>query len=157
MEVSQNIKKEYLMQDLDNPQYIFHGSNSLLPTIKPHQANDTNKKGPGNQFAIYGTPLPLVAALFALKSKKFSSTTNITPDISKLKTTIYNGSIPEDSTGYIHVCKSANFHRCGEGYQWVCYEEVTPVDIIQVYCKDFKDFFEFVELPKEELDKKMGR
>ena len=94
MNIIEQIKEEYLKQDLGAPKYIFHGSNNLLSQIKPHQAHDASKTGYGNQFAVYGTTLPLVAALFSLKPKGCSSKTNITPNISELKTIIYNGSIP---------------------------------------------------------------
>ena len=54
------------------------------------------------------------------------------------------GIIPEDDFGYIYICESKNFHRCGESCQFVSYDPVMPTEIIKIYYRDFKDCFEYI-------------
>lgn len=62
---------------------------------------------------------------------------------------IYNGTIINDSYGYIYVFDSEKFKQCNNTCQYISFTKAKPIDVIKVYYRDFKNCF--VDKTKYEL------
>lgn len=141
MELSKNIKLEYLNNDDLNPLYVFHGSSKVLEQIKPMQAICGSQKEDNNKNAIYATNLIQGAILFSLdRSDKNNCRMDWDLEGARL---YYNGpAINEKSIGYVYVFYARDFQRLKpEGIQFVCNKELTPIDVIKIEHKYFLNFF----------------
>lgn len=140
MEISNIIKQEYLLQRKENPKYIFHGSSQLISSdILPKKSHDDFGNPVNEQIAIYGISLFKGAIPYAIGKGKVSCSIGYRENNLSMK--IYNGTIPEDSYGYIYVFDSKNFKQCSDTCQYVSLDKIEPTDIIKVQYCDFKDCF----------------
>lgn len=145
------MKKEYLIQDINNPKYLFHGSPNKLDVIKPNLSYDANNSKNNVDNAIFLTPIFLTATAYAFKDtiKRNScdldwnfeiNNNNLTP-IMKMK----NVSIDENMIGYVYVFKyKENMIKDDNSYQYKCYSNLVPIDVIEVCYKDYSCYYEIM-------------
>ena len=147
--------EKYLNQDINNPKYLFHGSPLKLDVIEPRLSKDTkgNEKNIAN--AIFLFPSFLKATPYAFKDtiKEKSKLLNWGFEIPNtndfLLMIMENVIIDETIKGYIYVFeKSDDMIKDNFSYQYKCYKKLIPCDMIEVYYKDFKDYYEVRNLKK---------
>ena len=145
MNVTENVNIEYLKQDYENPKYIFHGAREVYDVLKKSKAHDSDGDRMNEQNAVFGSSIFAGAVPYAIKGKgRYNCRIGYYPD--DLIMEIYNGVIPEDDFGYVYVCDASSFDRCGDTCQYVSYTDVTPIEIIKIYYKDYMECFEYVDL-----------
>ena len=143
MKVTENINPIYLNQDYNNPNYIFHGGRQLFDVLKVNKAFDTSGNEINQQTAVYGSSIFEGAIPYAFKGKgKYDCEIGYRPDNLKMK--IFYGVIPEDDYGYVYVCDAKDFVQCDDTCQLVASTNVTPIEVIKVRYKDFKQCFEYI-------------
>lgn len=149
MELKENNIRKYLNQDIDNPKYLFHGSPKKLERLIPKKSHDSNNESINIATAIFMFPSFLKATPYAFKDtikeknkhNKWSFT--IPNDDSYPLMKMENVIIDENIKGYIYVFElDSSMIKDEDSYQYKCFEEKTPIDIIEVYYKDFKDYYE---------------
>ena len=117
----------YINQDINNPKYLFHGSSKkidkLVPKLSHDSSNNNNKIKEKNKDKNWSFYIP--------------------NDNSYPLMIMENVVIDESIKGYIYVFEIDNSMIKDENsYQYKCYEEKTPIDIIEVYYKDYEEFYE---------------
>lgn len=146
---------EYMSQDIDNPKYMFHGSSVLLDKLVPMQSHDDGGNKINEDIAIFLFPSFLKVTPFALtngfnESINGSDETNSYFQISKRGNEypfaiIRNRVLNEDAYGYVYVFnKTDKMIKDSGDYQYRCYEELVPIDIVKIDFKDYKKYFEFI-------------
>ena len=147
--------EEYINQDVDNPKYMFHGSSLLLDKLVPMQSHDDGGNEINVDNAIFLFPSFLKVTPFALvnglnESVKGLVDSNSYFQISKRDNkypfaTIRNRILNEDAYGYVYVFEKTNRMIKDNGdYQYRCYEELVPIDVVKIYFKDYKKYFEYI-------------
>lgn len=147
--------EEYINQDVDNPKYMFHGSSVLLDKLIPRQSHDDGGNKINEDVAIFLFPSFLKVTPFALvngfnESIKGSDESNSYFQISKRDNkypyaTIRNRILNDDAYGYVYVFdKIDKMIKDNGDYQYRCYEELVPIDIVKIYFKEYKKYFEFI-------------
>jgi len=143
--------KKYLEQDIDNPKYLFHGSPMKLDIIRQNLSNDSNNESVNIDYAIFLTPSFLVSTAYAFKdtiklnSKDLDWSFNINNindyPIMKMK----NVRVDNNILGYVYVFKYDHIMIKDEStYQYRCYQELIPIDIIEVCYKDYSCYYEII-------------
>ena len=139
---------KYLNQDINNPKYLFHGSPKLLESIKPHKSHDSNNNLDNISNAVFLFPSFLKATPYAFKDtiKKMSDgldwnfeiTNNDDYPLMKME----NVNVSDDITGYIYVfLNNEDMIKDSNDYQYKCFKEITPIDIIEVRFDDYKQYY----------------
>jgi hypothetical protein len=138
-----NIEK-YLNQDINNPEFLFHGSPLKLDNIKPRLSHDSLNQQNNIAEAIFLFPSFLKSIPYSFKDKikenndtySFNIPNGNTMPIMTISETEH---IDENITGYIYVFKKdkAMIKDEGESLQYKCYKELKPIDIIEVKLKDY--------------------
>ena len=143
------MKKEYLKQDINNPKYLFHGSSNKLDVIKPNLSYDSNNNKNNVDNAIFLTPIFLKATAYAFKDtiKKNSDGLDWDFIISNLNDfpvmKMKNVRVDNDMVGYVYVFKYNNYMFKDENsYQYKCYNNLIPIDVIEVCYKDYSYYYE---------------
>lgn len=124
------------------PTYLYHGSPTHHSTLIPHQAYDIGFEE-GCQNAVYATSSKAMAICFALGAKPDENgevEREMMPEhgdkiIFKKGTPNYGGK------GYIYVLDGSTFKHA-MGTQWVCFEEVKPIEVIEINVDDYLDYCE---------------
>ena len=139
---------KYINQDINNPKYMFHGSPRLLESIKPHKSHDSNNNLDNISNAVFLFPSFLKAIPYAFKDtiKKMSDgldwnfeiTNNDDYPLMKME----NVNVSDDITGYIYVfLNNEDMIKDSNDYQYKCFKEITPIDIIEVRFDDYKQYY----------------
>lgn len=147
--------EEYLGQDIENPKYLFHGSPILTNSIVPKQAHDDGENTCNEDIAIFLFPMFKKATPFALKEAFCVPIAGIDQEDSYFSTTlnktdfpfatIKNRMIDEEKKGYVYVfLRDETMIKDEKNYQYKCYHELTPIDIVEVKFKDFASDFEII-------------
>lgn len=69
-----------------------------------------------------------------------------------------NVNIDENMKGYIHVFKKdSNMIKDKGSYQYKCYQELIPCDVLEVCYKDFQEYFEIIEEVDERYVRKSAK
>lgn len=141
--------KQYLDQDIDNPKYLFHGSPHKLDKLVPMKADDSEENENNIGTAIFLFPSFLKSTPFAFKDTIKENSMDLDWDFEVPTTNDYplmlmeNVNIDENIKGYIYVFeKNNNMFKDENTYQYKCYEELVPLDVIEIYYKDFQEYFE---------------
>ena len=143
--------EEYLNQDINNPKYLFHGSPKKLSILKPKLTNDSNHNKNNIATAIFLFPSFLKSTPYAFKDtiKKLSSELDWNFEISN--NNIYplmimeNVNVFDDIIGYIYVFKKDNsMIKDNNTYQYKCYHQLVPIDIIKVKYQEYKKYYKVI-------------
>lgn len=148
--------KKYLNQDIDNPTYLFHGSPKKLSILKPNQSYDTNGNQQNIANAIFLFPSFLKATPYAFKDTIKSNSEGLkwNFEITNSNTlplmTMENVNIDENIFGYIYVfLKDDDMLKDEDSYQYKCFKEKQPIDILKITYKDFKEYYEIINKTKK--------
>lgn len=142
------MNKKYLNQDIDNPTYLFHGSPKSLSILKPNQSYDAIGNQQNIANAIFFFPSFLKSTPYAFKdtikanSEGLEWNFEITNSNTLPLMTMENVNIDEDIVGYIYVFfKDDDMIKDNDSYQYKCFKEKQPIDIIKISYKDFKKYY----------------
>lgn len=147
--------EKYLNQDIDNPIYLFHGSPYKLSVITPKQSHDDRGNGINNDNAIFMFPSFLKATPYALKKAFNESIEGANEENSYFETSkrsnnypygiICNRIINEEEIGYVYVfLKDDTMKKDYGDYQYRCYHNLIPIDVVEIKFKDYKKYFEII-------------
>ena len=143
--------EEYLNQDINNPKYLFHGSPKKLSILEPKLTNDSNHNKNNIATAIFLFPSFLKSTPYALKDtiKKLSSELDWNFEISNNNTyplmIMENVNVFDDIIGYIYVFKKDNsMIKDNNTYQYKCYHQLVPIDIIKVKYQEYKKYYKVI-------------
>lgn len=143
--------EEYLNQDINNPKYLFHGSPKKLSILEPKLTNDSNHNKNNIATAIFLLPSFLKATPYAFKDtiKKLSSELDWNFEISNNNTyplmIMENVNVFDDIIGYIYVFKKDNsMIKDNNTYQYKCYHQLVPIDIIKVKYQEYKKYYKVI-------------
>lgn len=146
-----NKMNEYLNQDIDNPKYLFHGSPKRLTYLEPRLSHDSDNNKNNIAEAIFLFPSFLKSTPYAFKdiikedSKKLGMHYDfVIPNGNEYPLmTMKNVSINPDIVGYIYVFnKDDDMIKDKQTYQYKCYKKLIPIDIVEVYYKDYERYYE---------------
>lgn len=143
--------EEYLNQDINNPKYLFHGSPKKLSILEPKLTNDSNHNKNNIATAIFLFPSFLKSTPYAFKDtiKKLSSELDWNFEIPNNNTyplmIMENVNVFDDIIGYIYVFKKDNsMIKDNNTYQYKCYHQLVPVDIIKVKYQEYKKYYKVI-------------
>lgn len=143
--------EEYLNQDINNPKYLFHGSPLKLSILEPKLTNDSNHNKNNIATAIFLFPSFLKSTPYAFKDtiKKLSSELDWNFEISNNNTyplmIMENVNVFDDIIGYIYVFKKDNsMIKDNNTYQYKCYHQLVPIDIIKVKYQEYKKYYKVI-------------
>lgn len=141
--------EEYLKQDIDNPIYLFHGSPKQITKLIPHQSNDSNGNKDNIANAVFLFPSFIKATPYAFKDTIKSNSEGldwhfeISNNDSFPVMVMENVNIDENIVGYIYVFKKdEDMIKDEHSYQYKCYKELIPIDVIEVCYKDYAQYYE---------------
>jgi len=128
--------EEYLNQNIDQPKYLFHGSPYLLDKLLPKQSHDDNENKSNEDLAIFLFPMFRKVTPYALRKAFYQSIDGVAKE---------NRIINSDEKGYVYVfLRDETMIKDNDSYQYRCYHELVPVDIVEIRFKDFVDDFEII-------------
>ncbi|MDY4996564.1 MAG: hypothetical protein SO108_02495 [Bacilli bacterium] len=143
--------EEYLNQDINNPKYLFHGSPKKLSILEPKLTNDSNHNKNNIATAIFLFPSFLKSTPYAFKDtiKKLSSELDWNFEIPNNNTyplmIMENVNVFDDIIGYIYVFKKDNsMIKDNNTYQYKCYHQLVPIDIIKVKYQEYKKYYKVI-------------
>lgn len=150
-----NYLDKYFNQDIDNPKYLFHGSPKRLFKLTPRLSHDSDGNIDNIACAVFLFPSFLKSTPYAFKDtiKKYSEGLNWDfnipneDDYPLMK--MSNVNIEQDMIGYIYVFENCSDMIKDDGtYQYKCYKELVPIDVIEVCYKDYMKYYEVVSKRK---------
>ena len=145
-----NLSNKYLMNSIDNPKYLFHGSPKNLNVIEPKSAADSKHIAENEDNAVFMTPSFILASAYAFKDsiKKMSGNLDWNFEIGAIPYTneIYvimdNVIVDDELEGYIYVFDWNDKYEQRKGMiQYKAHKEMPPIDTIKIKFKDFKKFY----------------
>lgn len=118
-------------------EYVYHGSSGLYKVLIPHQAYDTGFEE-GCRKAIYATTnqnMALAFALGAIPNRKGEVERIMKPEYGDI--VIFEKGTPNyGGKGYLYILDKSKFvHSLGT--QWVCFDEVVPIKIVEINVDDY--------------------
>ena len=130
------------------PKYLYHGSQHKVDILIPHTAKGLPEEN-GTEFGIYAYEKSDIVCPFTLDIKPYKNgTMSFHGDDLTGVTTIFAGTLDENSKGYIYKVSSDSFERIDD-HQWLSKIPIVPVEIKEVYVKDFIDKIFFKGSAKE--------
>ena len=150
-----NYLDKYLEQDIDNPKYLFHGSPKRLYKLVPMLSHDSDGNINNIADAIFLFPSFLKSTPYSFKDtiKKNSKELKWSFDIPNgndfplMK--MSNVNIDEDIIGYIYVFENnPDMIKDNDSYQYKCYKELVPIDVIEVSYNDYMKYYEVINKRK---------
>ena len=140
---------EYLNQDINNPKYLFHGSPYKLEKIVPHVSHDSNDNANNIANAVFLFPSFLKSTPYAFMQTIIDNSGNLpwdfdipNSDVFQLMT-MSNVNIDENMIGYIYVFeKKENMIKDEKTYQYKCYEELIPCDVVEIRFEDYSQYYD---------------
>lgn len=143
---------KYLNQDIDNPEYLFHGSPLKLDKVIPHQSEDARGIENNIANAVFLFPSFMKSTAYAFKDtiKGLSKGMNWDFDIPNSNSyplmTMWNVNVDDEIVGYIHVFKKEDdMVKDKDSYQYKCYHELVPLEVIPIKYKDYKKNYQIHE------------
>ena len=122
-----------------------------LSKLIPQQSQDSNGNENNIANAIFLFPSFLKSTSYAFKdtikvnSEGLDWNFEISNDNELPLMTMKNVNIDDDIVGYIYVFKNSDdMIKDKKSYQYKCYKELVPIDIVEVYYKDFSKYYEVV-------------
>lgn len=116
---------------------LYHGSGVLVEELEPRLAKDTMFKE-GCQKAVYATTDKNMALSFALGGIPDDNGNLERIMLSEYgsKMIFRKGTPNYGGKGYLYIIAKENFIHV-MGTQWVCYEKVKPIDVIEIDVNDY--------------------
>lgn len=147
--------EEYLNQGIDQPKYLFHGSPYLLDKLLPKRSHDDWGNKNNEDLAIFLFPMLRKVTPYALRNAFCKKVDGVSKENSYFSTslrgktypfaTIKNRIINPDEKGYVYVfLKDETMIKDNDSFQYRCYHELVPIDIIEIRFEDFADDFEII-------------
>ena len=142
---------KYLNQNIDNPKYLFHGSPKRLFKLVPRLSYDSDCNIDNIAEAVFLFPSFLKSTPYAFKDTIKNNSMELDWDFN-----IPNGdefplmrmsnvNIDENIIGYIYVFENSSDMICdNNSYQYKCYKELVPIDVVEVCYKDYKKYYDVV-------------
>lgn len=144
-----NYLDKYLNQDIDNPKYLFHGSCKRLFKLIPRLSHDSNGNSNNIADAIFLFPSFLKSTPYAFKdtikecSEGLDWNFEIPSDNDFPLMKMSNVNVDEDIVGYIYVFENSNdMIKDDDSYQYKCYKELVPIDVVEVCFKDYMKYYD---------------
>lgn len=119
---------------------LYHGSPNKYDTLIPHQAYDTGFEA-GCQNAVYATTSKTMATCFALgavEDENGELEREMMPEHGD-KMVFRKGHPNYGGKGYLYVLDGEKFVHA-MGTQWVCFTEVTPLEVIEIDVDDYLEY-----------------
>ena len=145
---------KYMEQDIDHPIYLFHGSCEKIDKVIPHLSHDSDGSSHNIDNAIFLFPSFLKSTPYAFMNSIIENSENQDWDFEVPNDSSYpimrmtNVNIDEDMVGYIYVFKKEeDMYKDEEhksSYQYKCYHELIPIDVVEIRFKDFEQYYEIV-------------
>ena len=141
---------KYFNNDINNPIFLFHGSPKRLETIEQRLAHDSNGNKENEDFAVFMTSSFIIASAYAFKDKikelseglEWNFEIGRDADSGELFVIMNNVNIDDELEGYIYVFDYNNsYTHDGRSIQYKCHENVTPIDVVKIKFKDFKEYY----------------
>lgn len=157
-----NLFDEYLNQDINNPKYLFHGSPKRLTHLEPRLSHDSDNNKNNIAEAVFLFPSFLKSTPYAFKDtiKEDSNKLGmhysfmITNDDEYPLMTMKNVIINPNIVGYIYVfIKDDDMIKDKRSYQYKCYKELIPIDIIEVHYKEYEKYYEVFDEKNKDMCK----
>lgn len=138
---------EYLNQDIDNPKYLFHGSCKWLSKLIPQLSHDSNGDIDNIATAVFLFPSFLKCTPYAFKDTIKLNSSGWSFDIPNGDEfplmTMSGVNIPDDIVGYVYVfLRDDDMVKDSNSYQYKCYKELIPIDVVEVHYKDYSEYYE---------------
>ena len=141
--------ERFFYNDIYNPKHLFHGSPYDLNILDPRKAHDNNSDNQAIDNGIHLTSSFMSAICYAFRKsiRELNDTYHIEINNQGYKPAMKISApyIPEDLSGFVYVFNNDDdMFRTG-GYkstQYICYKEIKPIRKIEVFFKDYKDYFE---------------
>lgn len=140
---------EYINQDINNPKYLFHGSDLVLDELVVMQSHDSNNIKVNVDCAVFLTSSFIGATPYAFKEiikknsegLKWNFSINYNNNLPIM--TMSNVVIDENIEGYIYVFKydEAFVNDPVGSLQYKSYKSLKPIDKVKVKYKDFKKYY----------------
>lgn len=119
---------------------LYHGSPNRYDVLIPHQASDIGFEE-GCQNAVYATTSKAMAICFALGAVEDANgevEREMMPEYGE-KMVFRKGHPNYGGKGYLYVIDSDCF-RHAMGSQWVCFERVVPLEVVEINVDDYLDY-----------------
>ena len=140
----------YLSQDINNPRWLFHGSPRLFDKAIPKQSHDSSGNSVNIANAVFLFPDFLKVTPYAFKETiKANSGIGCRFEIPSGKEDylmiMKNVNIDENIVGYIYVFDyDDKIKKDDKTLQYKSYEELTPIDIVPICYKDYKEYYQII-------------
>ena len=119
---------------------LYHGSPNRYNVLIPHQAYDIGFEE-GCQNAVYATTSKAMAICFALGAvadENGEIEREMMPEHGN-KMVFRKGHPNYGGKGYLYVIDSDQFQHA-MGTQWVCFEEVMPLEVVEIDVDDYLEY-----------------
>lgn len=117
--------------------YLYHGSSGYFKKLIPRQAYDIGFEE-GCKKAVYATSnknMALAFALGAVPNKNGEIERVMMPEFGDIM--VYEKGTPNyGGKGYLYVLDKKKFQHA-MGSQWVCFEEIEPIEIHEIDVDDY--------------------
>lgn len=126
-------------------EYLYHGSSKKIEILKPMQAFDYGYEA-GRQRAVYATSnknMALGFALGALPDANGEVERVMMPEYGD-KIIFKKGTPNYGGKGYLYILDKAFFNHA-MGTQWVCYNEIVPLGVMEIQVNDYLHLCEVIE------------
>lgn len=118
-------------------EYLYHGSSGYFEKLIPQQANDIGFEE-GCKKAVYATSnknMALAFALGAVPNKNGEIERLMMPEFGDIM--VFEKGTPNyGGKGYLYVLDKKGFQHA-MGSQWVCFEEIEPIEIQEIDVDDY--------------------
>lgn len=118
-------------------EYLYHGSSGYYDILLPHQAYDSGYQE-GCKNAVYATSnknMALAFALGAVPNKDGEIERVMLPEYGDVM--VFEKGTPNyGGKGYLYVLDKSKFQHA-MGTQWVCFEEIVPLEIQEINVDDY--------------------
>ena len=142
----QNLEK-YLVQNIWNPKYLFHGSPFEIDILEPRKSEDAENIENVDE-AIFLTSWFINAVAYAFRDKlkmvneHWDFAMNNSGEIPAMTFEVEN--LPNDLYGYVYVFEKSDDiikDNHNNTTQYRCYHNLKPIDVVKVYYEDYKEYF----------------
>ncbi len=141
---------KYLNNDIYNPNYLYHGSPKKLEVIEQRQAHDSDGVKENEDYAVFMTSSFIVASAYAFKDRikemsqdlQYEFEIGRNPETDEIFVIMDNVNIDDELEGYVYVFDfDSTYEHEERSIQYKCHKNVTPIDVIPVRFKDYKQFY----------------
>ena len=141
----------YLFNDLDNPNFLFHGSPKKLDVVEQRQAHDSDGNADNEDYAAFLTSSFVMASAYAFKDRikelseglDYNFEIGYDPDSHNVNIVFENVNVDDDMEGFVYVFPfSEQYEHHGRSIQYKSHEDIEPMDVVTVRFGDFKQHYQ---------------